>query len=179
MIGPDPWSDIADVRYQRRAMGAWERMVGGDGLVPGAVRDVVERSWMRCIAARVDPGFMHAPDPVPGSVLTALRERNRELIEASAAILTQGRDALSNSGSMMILTDPAGVILETEGDPGTLEAGLDVRLVAGASWDERQSGTNAIGAAVSPAGPCASTEWSTSARASNSGPVRPRRCAIR
>ena len=133
MTGPDTGSDIADVRYQRQAMGAWERIVRGDGLLPGAVRDVVERSWMRCIGAHVDPGFTHAPDPLAESALMALRERNRELIEASAPILTQARDVLSNSGTMMLLTDPVGVILQTEGDPATLEAGLDVRLVAGAS----------------------------------------------
>jgi len=153
MTGPDTWSDIADVRYQRRAMGAWERLVRGDGLLPGAVRDVVERSWMRCIGAHVDPGFMHAPDPLAESAVMALRQQYRELIEASAPILTQARDVLSDSGTMMILTDPVGVILQTEGDPATLEAGLDVRLVAGASWNELQSGTNAIGAAVSAGGP--------------------------
>jgi transcriptional regulator of acetoin/glycerol metabolism len=49
----------------------------------------------------------------------------------------------------MILTDPSGVILKTEGDPATLEAAEDVRLVSGASWDELVSGTNAIGTALS------------------------------
>ena len=67
--------------------------------------------------------------------------------------MTQARDLLSESGTMMILTDPTGVILQTEGDPATLEAALDVRLTTGASWNELMSGTNAIGAALSVGGP--------------------------
>jgi len=96
---------------------------------------------------------VHAPDPLAEQALMALRQRHRELIEASVPIMTQARDLLSESGTMMILTDPTGVILQTEGDPATLEAALDVRLTIGASWNELVSGTNAIGAAVSSGGP--------------------------
>ena len=63
--------------------------------------------------------------------------------------MQQARDFLSESGTMMILTDPTGVILETEGDPATLDAAQDVRLVGGANWDELACGTNAIGTALS------------------------------
>jgi transcriptional regulator of acetoin/glycerol metabolism len=63
--------------------------------------------------------------------------------------MDQVRESLSESGTIMILTDPSGVILKTEGDPATLEAAEDVRLVSGASWDELASGTNAIGTALS------------------------------
>src|SRR5216684_8486105 len=152
MTQEDP-SGITDVRYERRIMGAWERFVQGGGLPPGAVPDVVGRSWLRCRYASVDPALVHAPDPLAEQALMALRQRHRELIEASVPIMTQARDLLSESGTMMILTDPTGVILQTEGDPATLEAALDVRLTIGASWNELVSGTNAIGAAVSSGGP--------------------------
>jgi len=134
-------------------MGAWERFVQGDGLAPGLVRDVVGQSWLRCRFASVDPALGHAPDPLAESALMALRQQHRDLIEASVPVLAQARDLLSESGSMMILTDPTGVILRTEGDPATLEAALDVRLTDGANWSELLSGTNAIGAAVSVGGP--------------------------
>src|SRR5262249_26996083 len=64
-------------------------------------------------------------------------------------VMEQVRESLSESGTMMILTDPSGVILNTEGDPATLEAAEDVRLVRGANWDELACGTNAIGTALS------------------------------
>ena len=130
-------------------MGAWERFVHGDGLAPGVVRDVVEQSWLRCRCASVDPALEHAPDPLAETALMALRQRHRDLIDASRPSMVQAHDLLADSGTMMILTDPAGVILQTEGDPATLEAAHDVRLITGANWSEQLSGTNAIGAAVS------------------------------
>jgi signal transduction histidine kinase len=145
----DASSGITDRRYERRLMGVWEHFVHGDGLAPGVVRDVVEQSWLRCRHARLDPALGHAPDPLAESELTALRQRHRDLIETSRPILMQARVLLADSGTMMILTDPEGVILQTEGDPATLEAAQDVRLTLGASWNELRSGTNAIGAALS------------------------------
>src|SRR6266436_6689381 len=105
---------ITDRRYERRLMGEWERFVHGDGLAPGVVRDVVEQSWLRCRHARVDPALKHAPDPLAEPALMALRHRHHELIEASRSIMTQAHDLLADSESMMILTDPRGVILQSE-----------------------------------------------------------------
>ncbi len=36
--------------------------------------------------------------------------------------MDQVRESLSESRTIMVLTDPSGVILKTEGDPTTLEA---------------------------------------------------------
>src|SRR6267143_1197375 len=96
-------SGITDLRYERRLMGAWERFVQGGGLAPGVVRDVVEQSWLRCRFASVDPALWHAPDPIAEQALMALRQRHHDLIEASAPVMTQARDLLSESGTMMIL----------------------------------------------------------------------------
>ena len=142
-----------DRGYERRLIAAWERFVDGDELASGVVREVVGQSWSRCRSAHVDPGLRHAPDPLAEEELVALRQRHWELIEASRPVMAQAHDLLSESGTIMILTDPTGVILHTEGDPATLEAALDVRLTAGASWNELTSGTNAIGTALSVGGP--------------------------
>src|SRR6266849_4804875 len=79
----------------------------------------------------------------------ARRRPQRDLIDASVPVMQQARDFLSESGTMMILTEPTGVILETEGDQATLDAAQDVRLVSGANWNELACGTNAIGTALS------------------------------
>ena len=139
--------------YERRLLAAWERFVDGTGLASGVVPDVVGQSWMRCRSAQVDPALEHAPDPLAEPELMALRQRHRELIEASRPVMMQAHDLLSESATMMILTDPTGVILQSEGDAATLEAALDIRLTAGANWNELLSGTNAIGTAVSVGGP--------------------------
>lgn len=149
----DPARGVTDRRYDRRLLAAWERFVEGAELASGVVRDVVGQSWMRCRSARVDPALGHAPDPLTEPELMALRQRHRNLIEASRPVMMQAHDLLSESATMMILTDPTGVILQSEGDAATLEAALDIRLTAGANWNELRSGTNAIGTALSVGGP--------------------------
>jgi transcriptional regulator of acetoin/glycerol metabolism len=46
---------------------------------------------------------------------------------------------------MVILADANGLLLETVGDAEFLDRADRVALAAGASWDENQRGTNAIG----------------------------------
>jgi sigma-54 dependent transcriptional regulator, acetoin dehydrogenase operon transcriptional activator AcoR len=130
-------------------MNAWERLVCGVGLPADAVRAVIERSWTRCHSAGVDPATTRAPSPTSDEGLERLLHRFRDVIDVSVPVMEQVRESLSESGTMMILTDPSGVILKTAGDPATLEAAQDVRLVNGANWDELVCGTNAIGTALS------------------------------
>ena len=130
-------------------MAAWDRFLRQAELPPNVVRGVIEQSWSRCHSAGIDPGRSRAREPATENNLRTLQQRHHDLIDASVPIMKQAHGLLSDSGTMMILTDPAGVILETAGDQGTLEAAQDVRLVAGASWDELACGTNAIGTALS------------------------------
>src|SRR3989442_5168604 len=134
---------------ERQVMAAWDRFLRGTELPPNAVRSVIETSWSRCLSARVDPERSRAQAPVPEEELRRLQHWHRDLIDASVPVMQQARDFLSESGTMMILTEPTGVILETEGDQATLDAAQDVRLVSGANWNELACGTNAIGTALS------------------------------
>src|SRR3984893_13711546 len=130
-------------------MSAWEQFLGRRDLPPHAVRDVIEGSWERCTSSGVDPARSQAAMPLPEEALRTLQNAHRDLIGASVSITEEAGDFLSQSGTIMILTDPAGVILETVGDPATVEAARDIRLERGADWDERACGTNAIRTAVS------------------------------
>jgi sigma-54 dependent transcriptional regulator, acetoin dehydrogenase operon transcriptional activator AcoR len=134
---------------ESEVMEAWERLVCGVGLPADAVRTVIERSWVRCHSAGVDPATIRAPAPTSNEGFGRLLHRFRDVIDVGALVMDQARESLSESGTMMILADPSGVILKTEGDPATLEAAEDVRLVNGAKWDEMACGTNAIGTALS------------------------------
>src|SRR2546430_16939057 len=134
---------------EQQIMAAWDRFLRQAELPPDVVRGVIEQSWSRCHSAGIDPGRSRAREPATENNLRTLQRRHHDLIDASVPIMKQAHGLLSDSGTMMILTDPAGVILETAGDQGTLEAAQDVRLVPGASWDELACGTNAIGTALS------------------------------
>lgn len=128
---------------------AWERFLRDSELPAQVVREVIEHSWKRCYSAGVDPGRSRGAAPVPDEDLRKLQHEYRELFEASKPIMAQARDFLSESGSIMILTDPSGLILETEGDPATAEDASDICLMTGVNWSELSCGTNAIGTALS------------------------------
>jgi len=145
----EAFSDSPHPGQEKQIMAAWDRLLRGAELPPNVIRGVIEQSWSRCHSAGIDPGRSRAQEPATESNLRTLQQRHHDLIDASVPIMKQAHGLLSDSGTMMILTDPTGVILETAGDQGTLEAAQDVRLVRGPSWDELACGTNAIGTALS------------------------------
>src|SRR5262245_25725137 len=134
-------------------MDAWERFLAGDGAPPHVLRNLIERSWWRCLSAGVDPGRTRSPLVLSGEERLLVQGHHRELLEATAPVMMQARDFLSESGTIMLLTDPSGVILQAEGDGSALEAAMDIRLVPGANWNEVTCGTNAIGTALSTRAP--------------------------
>src|SRR5438128_8948118 len=89
----------------RRIMAAWERFLQNGALASSAVRRLIERSWERCRAAGIDPVLTQAAAPLLDEELTALRSRYRDLLEASVPIMAQAREILSESGTIMILTN--------------------------------------------------------------------------
>ena len=138
-----------DPGRERQVMAAWERFLQNGEVAPNTLRAPIEHSWSRCLSAGVDPARVQAPTVLPAEELMTLRALHRELIEASVPIMAQAREFLSASGTILMLTDPRGIILQTEGDPSALEAALDIRLMTGANWTELNCGTNAIGTALS------------------------------
>jgi hypothetical protein len=163
---------------ERQVMAAWDRFLRGAELPPDAIRSVIESSWSRCLSGRVDPERSRAQPPAPEEDLRRLQHRHRDLIDASVPVMQQARDFLSESGTMMILTDPTGAILETEGDQATLDAAEDVRLVSG------RTGTSSPAARMPSVPPCLSgsryksTRPSISAPESSRGPVPRPLCEI-
>ncbi|MGE4280270.1 MAG: sigma-54-dependent Fis family transcriptional regulator [Magnetospirillum sp.] len=134
-------------------MRAWERFLSGDEMPKDAVRRMVEDSWHRCLEQGVNPIRAAAPLAVEGDGLYSLQQRHLELIDAARPVMAQAREFLAESGTMMILTDPQGVILSVEGDPSAKDLGRGVQLVPGALWTEEVSGTNAIGTALASGNP--------------------------
>ncbi len=141
---------------------AWERFLSGDGVPRDAVRRMVEDSWRRCLDHGVDPIRRAAPLAVSDEEIHGLLNRQADLVEAARPVMAQAREFLSESGTMMILTDPQGVILSVEGDPAAKDHGRSVHLMPGALWTEGVSGTNAIGTALAsgkPAQICAAEHF--------------------
>lgn len=127
----------------------WDTFMRGGGHPSDTLRFLVGDSWRRCVDSQVDPGRDQAPVPLVDQAIAELRLRHRELLEASKPVMQHARDFLSETDTVMVLTDPNGTLLDVEGDTNTLTSAEKIHLLSGASWNEGACGTNAIGTALS------------------------------
>lgn len=139
---------LSDPEKNGLVMSVWERIVHGGTCNSDQLRPLVTDSWQRCLHAQVDPFHPTTSPALQGASLRHLQERHADLLTCSQPVMQMAKDLLEETGSIMILTDPQGVILSVEGDSQTQNAAENVSLVSGQSWDELLSGTNAIGTAL-------------------------------
>jgi signal transduction histidine kinase len=125
---------------------AWETFLE-NGTGSNAVREVVAASWKRCQGYHVPIERGEAP-LTPEADAVRLLSEHEALITAARPALEQARFLLAQASSILILTDPSGVIIETAGDPRTTDFGRIVHLEQGGHWAETDIGTNAIGTAI-------------------------------
>jgi len=116
----------------------------------GLLDPLIIRSWERCRRFGLgenstSPGLQ----PMDRVALKTEQERNRYLLMQSRPIMEHVFEQIRDSGSMVILADANGLLLETVGDADFVGRADRVALSAGASWDENLRGTNAIGTALS------------------------------
>ena len=133
---------------QRQTMEAWERFVTGQEVVAGCVSKHVWSSWQRSRRHGVEPAKRLAPIAAAGDALDQLRLRNQVLLAAAKGLFMTTAHLLARSGSVMLLTDANGVVLETAGDHATIAAAREIQLVEGGNWNEGVIGTNGIGTAL-------------------------------
>ncbi|MGU2420351.1 MULTISPECIES: sigma-54-dependent Fis family transcriptional regulator [Burkholderia cepacia complex] len=135
-------------QHDASIMAAWEHLVTGSDWRSADVRGVVDDSWQRCLVGHVDPGVGRAPPPLDEDRLEQWRASNAQLIQVGVPLMQQTRELLSQTGTVMLLADPSGMILQQEGDMRILEPASEVGLVPGCDWTELNCGTNAIGTAL-------------------------------
>ncbi|TRO16367.1 sigma-54-dependent Fis family transcriptional regulator [Ectopseudomonas mendocina] len=111
---------------------------------------LIQESWSRCR----DYGLTHQSTPrfdppAPGE-LSALLESRQALVQTThQEVLPYYGTILSNSNCLIMLADEQGRLLQSWGDQRFIEPRQAAGFVAGASWLERYTGTNAIGTALS------------------------------
>ncbi|UCV09473.1 sigma-54-dependent Fis family transcriptional regulator [Dechloromonas denitrificans] len=126
---------------------SWERFLQ-DRPLPGAgVRNVVLDSWRRSRSEAVDPSIGSAPT-ADGDKINQLRARSRDLYEAAKPVLETLREILRESGTLIMLSDPSGTILDLNGESRARDAGEQINLAPGGCWSEELIGTNAIGTTI-------------------------------
>ena len=125
---------------------AWEAF-HRDGLTSSVVRPAVLASWQRSRQHAIAADRAAAP-LLSEAELFRRRRQNMRLLAAARPAMEEARDLLADASSMLILADPAGTILETEGDARAVDTGHEVKLQRGGLWCEAEIGTNAIGTAL-------------------------------
>lgn len=117
------------------------------------VGPTVARSWRRCLEAGLAP--VGRLDAFQFDHRTALRaaERQRELVAHARPVMEYLYSQTRDSGSMVILADDRGMLLQSLGDADFVGRAERVALAPGASWAEQHRGTNAIGTALAEGGP--------------------------
>jgi transcriptional regulator of acetoin/glycerol metabolism len=136
---------------QREVRAAWERFVER-GTLSADLRSSVAASWQRSRNHQITVDRAQAP-LVADNELFRHRTKHAPLRHAARCALQNSKTFLSDAGSMMILTDPTGLVIDTQGDARVIEAGRTVHLEHGGRWSEADIGTNAIGAALAEARP--------------------------
>lgn len=124
----------------------WERF-RALGRVPPSIREVVLRSWVRSQRETSVETLKRAP-VIGQHELRAIRNRNARLRRAAQSAIQQAGYMLNDSGAMMLLCDPGGIVMDAAGDSRILSRGEENHLHPGGRWDEGAIGTNAIGTAL-------------------------------
>jgi len=123
---------------------------------PGLINATVSRSWERCLKAGLEPfAGPAAPEPVAPRQLQQALEQRRELLRQARPVMEYLYGQVRGSGSMVILADDQGLLIESLGDPEFLKRAERVALQPGACWHEQGRGTNAIGTALAEGQPVA------------------------
>ncbi len=136
---------------QREVRAAWEKFVE-HGALSAELRSSVAASWQRSRNHQVTIDRGQAP-LVADAELFRHRSKHASLRHAARCALQNSKTFLSDAGSIMILTDPTGLIIDTQGDARVIDAGRAVHLEHGGRWSEADIGTNAIGAAMAESRP--------------------------
>lgn len=142
------WSvEGRDLRVRDARTAFFDQGAPADALVP-LVGPVV-KSWSRCVTGGLEAST-RAGDigPVSDSQLRETRDRNAFLLSHARGVLSHLYEQIRSTGSVVILSDGNGLVLEGLGDPDFVNRADQVALKAGAQWNESLRGTNAIGTAI-------------------------------
>ena len=135
-----PAPALRQARLQLQQNGSWPS---------GVIGEALGRSWQRSLAAGLSPtGRLGAAEHVSGGPLRHMLAGHHELLAHSRPVMDYLFEQVRHSQSVVILADPRGLLMHTLGDAYFLERAERVALMCGASWNEDQRGTNAIGTAL-------------------------------
>ncbi|AVE04349.1 sigma-54-dependent Fis family transcriptional regulator [Pseudomonas palleroniana] len=116
---------------------------------PLAHDTLIQESWRRCRAFGLDHQSAPSFDLLPAEGISQLLESQHSLVQTThQEVLPYYENILSNSNCLIMLADNQGQVLTSWGTQRFITPTLARGFNAGASWQERATGTNAIGTAL-------------------------------
>lgn len=115
---------------------------------PGMLDATVARSWQRSVEAGLMPFGRPNETHLLADGLARAVERRHHLLTRARPVLEYLHAQTRDSGSMVLLADDRGFVLDALGDADFMDRAGRVALRPGASWHEHHRGTNAIGTAL-------------------------------
>lgn len=109
---------------------------------------IVERSHQRSVSFGIDKDSFYSRKMVFGDELRNLIEENEELIQTAMPFINELYDFVKGSNFFVILTDKDGCILNMIGDEKIISEAYSFKMIPGASMNEENIGTNAMGTSI-------------------------------
>ena len=133
----------------REVRRAWDRFMAGAATAGSSesadLRAPIAASWERSQEAGVDPFVERVAPAVADADEVAARWEVHPL-SAVAPLIRQYVEAAGDAHGIIVVTDAQGTVLWVDGDPNVrFDAAGMCNLQEGASWNEADAGTNAIG----------------------------------
>jgi transcriptional regulator of acetoin/glycerol metabolism len=132
---------------------AFERFRSGGDMAPGVVEGTIAHSWQRCVGFGLEERRKPDFEGLSLRRLGEAREQHRRLALHALPVMENLYEQIVDTESMILLTDPRGLILHSIGDDTFLQRAEKVALRPGVVWSEKEKGTNAIGTAIVTAAP--------------------------
>jgi len=137
------------LRKQHRLAQVWEHFIRSGEVFPKeALRPEIMDAWHRCKDWGLDPFAGKSEQRVTGAKLTALLQEKAELIRIADPFMQKMGSFLAGSGSVVLLFNRRGILMKALGDAETLTAAPHINFQPGASWTEREEGSNGVGTAL-------------------------------
>ncbi len=129
-------------------LAARRRFFSGASVGDDMLSAPILRSWTRCAARGLPADRSPRAEPLAQGELAARRERHEALRRQCRPELEALHASATLSDSIVILTDPGGLVLDTVGSIEFADRAAQVALRPGVNWSEADIGTNAIGTAL-------------------------------
>ncbi|TJY62048.1 sigma-54-dependent Fis family transcriptional regulator [Sinimarinibacterium sp. CAU 1509] len=137
------------IENDHRSVLAARRRFFEDGRAPrGLVPDAILRSWIRCAGLGLEAAQGPQVEMLNARELREASERHERLRRLCRPELELLHADARDTGSVVILTDANGLVLDTVGDTEFAGRAAQVALRPGVAWGEAMTGTNAIGTAL-------------------------------